>query len=328
MSILNHMMAVNVYEDLALSNNPSMREVDWRRSVLNASVSNPKSIKFKLNVNESKSVFNGSRTVDYDGLTVFGLALNSTSGSLYRLTYTSGNAPNFQTSRGSTLNATTVVFTLNNNNTLSAQITAGPGTFGTGIVVGDQVFIPTALTGDSALSNPCNVNNSGLWMVLNYDVGSATLTLTRSGIFSGANDTVTFTSNAQFLVFSSDSARVQIGDFIVLAGGGGYGAGGTFQVSTVTPTWVEFVSTEPLSVPAVVAGASINFYSNPVIYFRVESDQLVALQLNGDVTTVYVQLSPTGGTVGFMDKWGPTFSLNVVNLSNNQANVFVITAEQ
>src|SRR5690606_14922263 len=98
------------------------------------------------------------------------------------------------------------------------------------------------LTGDAALSSPFNVLNGGFWSVLARTSTVVTVVRPNGESFSGTSEAVALTSDAQLQAFSSSG--VQVGDTLEISGGFSAVTQKAFEVSTVTPGWVEFVSTE------------------------------------------------------------------------------------
>jgi hypothetical protein len=327
-STLINSSALVIYEDSSANNNPLAQNVNWRRTIPATVVSKPLSDKYSIPPNVSQILFSGTRTTAIDGTTVFSIALNNTNPNLYRVTYTSGTAPVFRTDRALTLSGSTITVAINNNAT--ATFTTSAGNFNA-VVVGDVVFVPTALTGDSSLNSPFNVLNGGFWTVLAKTVSVLTLMRLPGQTFSGVAEAVALTSNAQLQAFSS--AGVQVGDTLEISAGFSPVTQRTFIVSTVTPTIVEFLSTVSLPLETGISPVTgMAFYSSAKRFIRIETDQEIAVRLNGD-TSSNCRVSPrvAGDLVtgfGSFEKWGPTWSLEVVNRSRSATvNLIVISAE-
>jgi hypothetical protein len=327
MSILNHSVAIAAYEDSTVSNNPTQRSVDWRKSTGPISVSNPATQKIVIPPASSLTVFSGTRTTSIDGTTVFASTLNPALSSTYRITSTSGTPPALRTDRGLTLSGATVTVAINNNAT--ATFTSSVGGSFSAVNVGDNVFVPTSATGDAV--SPFNTSNGGMWVVIAKTATVLTMVRLAGTSFDGVSEVVVVTSNAQLLAFSSSG--VQVGDTLEVVAGFSAVVQKSFTVSQVTPSWVEFVSTESLPLESgVVPGiGGLVFHTDAKKYVRVESDQELAVRLNGDTGNTN-RLSPrasgTKGSEGWMDKWGTTWSLELVNRSNSaSATVTVISAE-
>lgn len=327
MAILTETSALVIYDDATASNNPFQRHVDWRRTTAVVTVNNPLTEKYTIPPDSSKTIFSGTRTILTDGTSAFSIALNPTSTSLYRITNTGGTAPAFRTSRGLTLSGSTITIVVNNN--ASATFTVSGGGNFTGVVVGDQVFIPTLLTGDSA--GPFNATNGGFWTVIAATSSVLTMVRLPGDSFEAAAEAVALTTNAQFIAFSS--AGVQVGDTLEISAGFSVVTQKSFIVSAVTNSWVEFVSTEalPLEAGILPTASGMVFYSSAKRYVKIEVDQESVARFNGDTGNT-CRLSPrVAGDrdgVGPFSKWGPTWSLVIVNRSRTSSlNVVIITAE-
>ncbi len=326
MSILNNNSALVIYDDAAASNNPFERFVDWRRNALNVTVSNPLTDKTTIAPSSSETIFSGVRTTGIGGSTVFALTLNPTSSTTYRMTNTSGTAAAFRTDRALTLSGSTVTVVINNNATATFTLSSGAYT---GVVVGDVVFIPTVLTGDTA--GPFNVLNGGFWSVL--AASSTVLTLCRlAGVsFEGVAEVVLLTTNNQLKAFSSSG--VQVGDTMEISAGFSSVTQKAFIVSVVTASWVEFVSTEALPLESSIqpTASGMVFYSSAKRFVRIETDQEIVVRFNGDALNnvrVSVRTPATKAGFGWLDIWGTFWSLDIVNRSKSaSANVVVISAE-
>lgn len=326
LSILNESVGLVIYNDTGATNNPTQRVVDWRRTVGNVEVKNPTTKQYKIPVSSSLVLFSGTRATSIDGTTVFSISLNSTSSSLYRIERTSGTLPAFRTDRALALNTRSIVVAVNNNAT--ATFTDSLGGFAP-CVVGDTLFIPTALTGDA--TSPFNVLNGGYWSIIAKTNNTVTA-IRLSGVgFSATAETVAVTANSQIQAFSSTG--VQVGDSLEISAGFSIVTQKSYTVASVTPTRVEFISTEalPLESGIVPTASGIAFYTDCKRFLRIEADQEVAVRFNGDTGNTN-RLSPrvSGDTngVGSLQKWGPVWSLEVVNRSSaNPVNVTLITCE-
>jgi hypothetical protein len=327
MSILVHNIGLLVYEDTTSNNNPFTQTANWRKSVSNVSVSNPKTEKFSLPPNSSLSLFSGTRTTLIDNTSVFSIALNSQNSSVYRIANTSGTAPAFRTDRALTLTGATITVALNNNAT--ATFTTSTGNF-SAVQVGDIVFVPGVNTGDSA--SPFSATNLGFWVVLARTTTVITLSRLAGQSFSGVAEVVVLTANSQLQAFSS--LGVQVGDTLEISAGFSVITQKSYIVSTVTPSWVEFVSTEslPLETSISPTNSGLTFYSVAKRYVRIEADQECTVRYNGDTGSTNRIVPRVVGDLAsgfaFEDKWGVVWSLDVVNRSRTASmNIILITAE-
>ena len=304
-------------------NDPVRKAWDWTRQLQNVPVANPQSQSFTLAPGSSLAVFSSSLSTGITGSTVVSMSLNSFSPSVYRFTIVSGPGA-FRTDRGLTLSGSLITVTVNANST--ATWVTGTGAF-TGVLVGDTVFIPGLSTGDSA--GPFNVSNEGFWVVLAVN-SSTSLTLGRPGVFLGVSQAVTLGASNQLTAFSA--AGIQPGNFLAITAQFSASVQGIYTVWAVTPGWVEIVSSSPLPIQTSITQTttSMIFYTTSKRFVRVESDQQVTVQYNGDSTNnnlVTPFVAGSSNLIGWDEKVGTVFSLTIVNNGLSSANLSVFSAE-
>lgn len=326
MPILNESTSLVIYDDNGVSNAPLHRFIDWRKSILNVIVNKPLNRQYTIPSNSIQSIFNGVRTTSIDGTTAFDIILNPINNSTYRIVHVSGTAPLFRTDRLLTLSGSTITVAVNNNATVTFTISVGSFS---AVQIGDIVFIPTTLTGDSI--SPFNILNGGYWVVLARTTTVLTLSRLSGQGFSGVAEAIVLTSNAQLQAFSSSG--IQIGDTLEISSGFSVITQKSFIISSVTASRVEFVSTESLPLESgILPGVSgMIFYNDAKRFVRIEVDQEAVVRFNGDISN-NVRLSPRVASdkdgIAFLEKWGVTWSLEVVNRSrSNTMVVTVISAE-
>lgn len=306
-----------VYGDSgSATNNPLRRYADWTRHITSESVSNPSVEDFDLLPGETKLIFSGSRSTAVDGTTEFDLSLHPTQASVYRMTHSAGTAPSFRTSRALALDGEEVTISINNNATAVLALDGSSAKNFNAVQVGDTVFLPGVTTGDDA--NVFNLNNEGFWLVLARTTLTLTLRRRVGEAFVGVAETVTLTNDVQLQAFSSTG--VQIGDSMEISAGFSALAHKVYIVAEVTPSWVQFLSTEPLPLEdgAVPAATGLAFYSQAKRFVRVEVDQDAILRLNGDTGST-LRLAPRIAgdqeAVAHFEAWGSFWSLTIVNRS-------------
>jgi hypothetical protein len=141
---------------------------------------------------------------------------------------------------------------------------------------------------------------------------------------------VAVTNNLQIQVFSSD--RCQPGDTMEIFGGFASSAFHAYEVVAVAPRHVEFQTSIPIAPQTVLLGSAANLqvYSAAKRVLYVESDQDVAVRLNGDTADV-VRVVPweagTDGQQGVLLLRGAVWRVVVVNKSITAANTMIITGE-
>lgn len=325
MSTLNRTSQVVVFDDLPASNTPQRRSVDWRRALQSIPVTKPQTQTIQIDALSETTVFDGTRTLTFDGTTQLALTLSDLDPSRYRLAWTGvGTAVGFRTNRNLTLSAGSVTLTLQANSTVVVTHDAG-AVFGA-VVVGDAVYIPGVITGDTGLFNSLN---EGLWTVLSAAAGSLTIARLPGTVFSGATETVALSDNDQFQAYSSSG--VQVGDTLDISGGFSTSSRTSYKVSSVTAKTVEFISTSPLALETIIPGInSVKVYSAAKKYLMIESDQALAIKCNGstdETNRIEPISSGNPNLVAFSEKWGTTYSLVLKNRTTVRANVLVISAE-
>ena len=93
MSKLNFLVFLQTYSDSSASNSPSLSNFRWSRNVDGLSVNNPISQAFVLAPGESRTLFDGTRTLSHDGTTQYSLTLKPLSLHTFCV---SGSLPNFE----------------------------------------------------------------------------------------------------------------------------------------------------------------------------------------------------------------------------------------
>lgn len=264
----------------------------------------------------SYTFFDGTRTTGADGTTVFTLALSPlVLDPVYRFTWTGGTSPALRTPRAVSLAAVATTVTVNANET--ATFAAPAATFAAA-QVGDSVFVPGVVTGDSA--SPFNEANAGFWTVLAKNGAASQLQLARrvGESFSAFGETVIPVSASDFVVFGP--GPVQVADYVRVVGFSA-AVNRTWRVREVVPTWFEVVASDPLpSAEVGAAGTPPTFYSQAKRLLGVTTDQQVDPTVNGVALPRLVPVSP-GSVPGVLLETGPVFSLAVTNASANVANV-------
>jgi hypothetical protein len=323
-AILNVTTKIVAFADQSASSNPRLKVADWLRTIDGVAVSGLKSEVFSVPPVSSQLVFDGTRSTTIDGTTAFSLSLSPLDPSRYRIAATAGTAPGFRTARNLTLSGSSVTFAVNANATVTVTTT---GTFAA-VAVGDEVFIPHTTTGDAA--NVLSSINAGRWAVLGK-ASNTQIALQRlpGESFQGIAETVALTTNNQFVAFSN--AGTQVGDHVDIVSGFALAARKTFEIIEVTDSFIEFVSTIPLAAETgITPGGGLSIYTNNKSFVYVESDQEVAVRVNGD-TANYQRVVPADpsnpDSPGQYMRRGPTWSLNVVNLTTSTANVVVFHCE-
>lgn len=325
-AILRITRSIVAFGDSSPTSNPRLRFVDWSRDLSDIQGHNPRTESHSLQPGEEKTVFDGSRTLTLDGVagpTGFSVSLVAGTTDHYRFAWTNGNNPGFRTSRTLDVNGATVSVTLTPNNTAVMAISGGK-TFA-GVEAGDTLWLPS--TQDN-ITSPFSVLNRGLWSVA---ARSATqLALVRLDDFQATEETVTLTSNDQLQAFSSTG--VQAGDKLEISGGFAPSTQKSFQITSVTPRYLEVFSAGLVPSESGIFPGATNFavYSASKSYVYVEADQECVVRVNGDTGNTN-RVSPWAAgdpaRVGTYERTGPTRTLKVLNKSSVPMNITVISVE-
>jgi hypothetical protein len=317
------------YNDQPRNSNPVLSGVNRRIQISNIPVDHPQTLSggpLDLAPGASCTVFNGSRSLLVDGTTAFSLSLSPANPTTYRLLNTGGTAPGFRTARSIPISG--VALTLSVGANLALTISAATGSPFSAALGGDTLFIPGVSTGDPA--SPFNALNEGLWYVLTPGTTSIVVARDPSQVFSGISEVVTPASNTQLQIFSSDN--VQVGDTVGLSLGFATSALHAFDISAVTPLWVEFTSVLPLGPQAGIlpTAAGIAIYTSAKRWVSIETDQEILYQLNGD-TGLFNKITPiipgSCDLHGTFHTWSTIWELVLLNKSSAVAHITVCSVE-
>jgi hypothetical protein len=315
---------VVISNDSSNNNNPLRRPVDWERSVSSISVNKPANHNYILAPQEEVVAFSGTRSIAHASNTEYALTVSALSSTRYRLKHTgTGTAPAFRTPRSVAVAGGTVTITVNSNQTITVVSSLG-AVFGA-VQVGDILHVPGVATGDTGPFDPLNEGN---WVILSASTTTLTAVRPSGTVFSGSTETVSV-SSGQFKVFSS--VAVQVGDYVDISGGFAASTRHSYPIVAVTDDYIEFTSTIPLATETAVPGASgLAIYTNLKRLVIVESDQEIAVKLNGNSSETDISTPWVAGDDRFCAQFlkiGPSFSCTVKNRSTVSASVTVITAE-
>lgn len=331
LSIFHHLLA---FGDAQASSNPRLKYLDWEVAYSAIPVQDQQSKTYILDPGETRTIFSGARTLTVDNTTAFSLTLNPNLSSVYRMTRTAGTAPGFRTDRALTLSTHTITVSINNNVTAQFSLEPSASVNFSAVQIGDTIFIPGVSTGDAA--GPFNVLNEGFWTVMAVVPVSSNPNLgiicqRPAGVaFQGVAETVSVTVDSQLQAFSA--GPVQAGDTLQIGAGFSTITRQSFQISTVTAGWIEFLSTQPLPLESGVlpGSAGISIYTNAQNFLRIEADQLAYVKINqgSNIELVPRQVCDIQGR-GYLELWGNIWQLDVVNRNPGSVmNVFVASAQQ
>ena len=311
------------YSDNFVTNNPHLRSFDHTRRIHSIPVSNPKSDSRQVPAGASLTIFNGTVPTSLSGASTVSLTLLSATSSTYRFSVTAGPA-GFRTAR-STPGLVACAVTINNNAVAVFNFT---GATMTAVQSGDTMRINGVSFGDAG-PYAFNDLNSGLWTVIGVSGTQVSCVREAGQPFSGAVESVAVaTTNVQF--YSADG--VQRGNKFSVTGTLSPVSQKTFEVLAVTPTTIDFVSATSLPTESglTYAASSVTFYSESKKLVYIEVDQEAVVRFDGD-TSNNNRVSPIQpgqqDLVGFINKWGDSYSCTIVNKSVNPLNVKYFTCE-
>lgn len=309
-------MFLNTYTDPNSTNNPSLSNFKWDREVNGLSVNNPQSLAFSLAPGETKTLFNGTRTLAQDGTTQYSISLKPLTSNTYILTWVGGTAPNFRTPRTTGADATTQV-TVTLNGPLAKFTSTGGTNFALlagGVVVGDFV----------RLGNLFNIANQGEYKIVSLTATSFTV----ENELAAAEGPITLGAGFATQVQIYSAAGVQVGDTINVTGGFSPVTQGAYQITSVAAEFLEFYSTDALPVEGPITTQAITVYLSVKKLVYLESDQHCSMILNGvaanEIKPLVINSSVRPGV--FMNT-STLYSMSVTNISTDTANLFFASVE-
>lgn len=322
MSKLSLSVYLNAYSDSNPSNNPGMNNFKWNRDLNSIIVNNPTNQANTVAPGETRSFFNGSRTLAQDGTTQYSIALKPLSTNTYVLSNSAGTAPNFRTPRSTGADATTQVTVVVNGPVVTFSSTGGTAFNFAAVQVGDF----------ASFGDQFNVLNQGTFQIISKTATSITVE-----ILTGTNEgPITLGSGfaTQVQVFSA--AGVQVNDTLVISGGFSPATWGSYTITAVYANSLEFAFTGLLPIENNIQTQAITIYSNVKNLVYIESDSALHVILNGvDIGQIepFVINDASQPSLGqkvipgiFMLK-STVFSLSVTNSGLEAANVYFAAVE-
>lgn len=312
MSKMNILVYLNAYKDSNPSNNPTMNSFKWQRELHGLSVDKPQSIEFTLAPGESKTMFDGQRTVSSDNTTSYDLTQKSSN--TYVLKHDVGTAPSFRTLRAIGSDATSEITVTTSGSLVTFQATGGTLFVTTAIAVGDELLIGSQF----------NSANQGRFKVLSKTTDSVIIE-NSSGTSEGP--IVLGASFAdQFRVYSASG--VQKGDKIKLGSGFSSISQNTYEITAVQDNLIEFYSSNTLPVEFSLLNPSVVVYSSAKKIIYMETDKNVNITINGAAES---KIEPfiEGNTTypGILFKRSTMWSMIVTNNSTDMATLYFVSVE-
>lgn len=318
MNKLNFLLYLNAYADSNPSNNPSRSNFKWTRDINGLFVSNPSSLEFSA-PGETKTLFNGTRTLTQDNTTEYSIALAPIAGqnTTYQLTWSGGTNPGFRTSRTSGADATTQVTVTLNGTVLTFASTGGTpfNLTGGGVQVGDFVQIGSLF----------NIANQGQWQIIALTATSFSVV----NAFGVAEGPYTLGSGFATQIDIFSAAGVQAGDTLLITGGFSPVTQGAYLVTTVTDMWVQFSSTAVLPTEGPITTEAITFYYDAQRLVYLESNQKVTMVINGQAGN---EIDPIADCKcvrqpGMFLRMSTIYSMTVTNISESTATLYLASVE-
>lgn len=311
LSMLIHLIA---YSDSRASNAPDFNNFRWTRNIDSIDAKNPLSEGFTLAPGETKTLFDGTRTLASNSSTSWDLTLKPLSTNTYVLKAVGAPLPNFRTPRVIGSDATTAVSVTVNGPLAIFTSTAGtPFDFST-VIVGDYIRV----------GNLFSQANQGERKVLAKTATSVTVELEGANVESGIVLGAGFAD--QFQVYSA--LGVQKGDTLVISGGFSVISQRSYKITDVAANYLEFYLTDVLPQESGVINAAIAVYSAAKQFIYMETDQKVLASVNGaqnvNVEPFVINDSKQPGV--FMLK-ATAFSLEVTNQSTDPATLYLASVE-
>lgn len=314
MTKLNLLISLLTFDDIKKTNDPQMVHVDWTRQINDFTVDNPSNKQEVLAPGESITLLNGAVATSIDATTQFDLT--NTTASTYRIAYDgTGTAPDFRTERGLAADATSEI-TITKNNNATTTLTASGGTlanFGLAIV-GDELRLGAAF----------NVANQGTHQIIAFS--ATTVTIKKS---DSVAEVVVLGAEfaADLRVYSA--AGVQNGDRVIISGGFSIATHDTYEITDVSPDFIEFVSNEAIPEENdILPDTGLTIFSDAKSLIYIESDKKALVKINGDSgQLIEPKVSGSCTVPGLYLKLGTAFQIEIENTSLEPATIKHITVE-
>jgi hypothetical protein len=318
MSLMNILTHINIYEDNGATSNPSKNVVKWTKDVQGVEVNEPSSKNVKINAGESLDLFSNSISSSADATTTWDIALKAGTSNTYVISHNAGTAPVFKTLRSIGSDATTEVAVTKNATILKFQATDGTiwDLVGASVQVGDIVRI-----GDGF-----NALNQGKFSILTVDTDSFTVENQ-----NGAAESIVLGATFADQVKIHSTAGIQVGYKVDLQDGFSPVTLGAYEITDVADDYIEVYSPKALPAETGVSNdpEAMLFYKDAKKFVYIESDKKIALKVNSSSETNTVEPIIVGGSAknGIFLSISSIKTLEVVNKTQETANVFFVTAE-
>lgn len=319
MSKLNLLIHLNAYQDANPSNNPSMNNWKWQRDLQGLDISEPESKSISLPAGQSLSLFSGSIATSADGTTTWDIALKSGTSNTYKISKAAGTSPEFRTQRTSGADATTQITITKNASLLTLSSTSGTALdlIVGGVIVGDEVRIGSLF----------NISNRGKFKILARTATSLTIE-NNAGVAEGPV-TLGASFASELDIFSSDG--VQVGDKVDLIDGFSSVSFGTYEITDVSPDYIEIFSASALPAESGVSNSpnALLIYRNAKKFIYIESNKALEIKIDDSETPNVLEPMNAGISLkpGIFMSSSSIKSLAITNKSQEVADIFYVVAE-
>lgn len=253
MAFLNINYQMLIAEDIS-SKNPSIRMPDITNHIDHIPVSQDKSDRITLYPSETKTISTTSRPLAWDNTTELSFVRPFADQDIFRLVWTStGTNPVFRTNRSIVGDATTTVsVTILTPYVKRIQVTAGTAWSTTTVQPGDYIkFEKTS----QSFTSPFSETNQGQTFLVQAK-GTDYIDFVDNSQAS-IETSVILGTDSDFAVRVFTSGPVRIGDTLSVSSSANLSNQGKFQITNVSPDYVEFVA--PLGVEETLNYDSLSF---------------------------------------------------------------------
>lgn len=306
MAKTNVLFSFNSYEDASSSNNPNMNHFKWTRQVANADCNEPQSMQTTVQPGQSTQLFNDSVTLSQSMDTAYGIVF--VTGTTYKLSHDAGTAPGFRIDRQFGGDATTEMDVSVSGSAITYTHSGGLAPDLSNVVVGDEAIITA----------PFAAQNQGQFKILAKTTDSFTVANTQGAVETG----VVLDVGTPILIQGSNG--VQVGDRVYLPASFGAGLEGVYDITSVRPDSLNFVSTVVLpSASSVLAEIAVFSKAKKAVY--IEASKPVRITVNNS-SEINIRPAFMNGP-GMMFLNDMVWSLEVEPIGLEAAVVFVASVE-
>lgn len=319
MSKMNLLIHLNAYKDQNPTNNASMNHFKWNQDLQGLDISEPESKSMSLQADQSLTLFSGSVSSSADGTTTWDIALKSGTSNTYKISKNSGTSPAFRAQRTSGADATTQITVTKNASLVTFTSTGGTALnlIVGGVIVGDEVRIGSLF----------NVANQGKFKVLSRTATSFTIE-NNSGTPEGP---ITLGAGFASQVDIFSASGVLVGDKVDIRAGFSSVTFGTYEITDVSPNYIEIYSLEALPSETGVSNSpsALFLYRDAKKFVYIESSQKLEVKIDDSATLNIIEPMNAGTTLkpGIFLCSASMKSIEITNKSQDVADIFYVLVE-